>query len=226
MNKNSIAVDVNVSGEKRYEEVYGDTFAMYSKEEMKEFIEPFQIRFDRNGLDAKKIFEGKKCFDAGCGNGRGTLFMLMNGAKHVDSYDFSEKNIESTNKFVKDFGFSEFKTHQGSLEEIPFEDESFDFVWCNGVIMHTDRPNNCLSEISRILKAGGNSWIYIYGSGGAYWYIIYQLRELVKDIQIQEAIAHLRLYRYSTRYVAEFIDDWYATNLRSYTKDDLSKKVD
>ena len=49
--------EVNVSGEKRYEEVYGDTFAMYSMEEMKEFIEPFQVRFERNNLDAKKIFE-------------------------------------------------------------------------------------------------------------------------------------------------------------------------
>ena len=79
--------------EKKYEQVYGDTFAMYSVEEIKEFIEPFEIRFKRNGINPKKLFKDKNCFDAGCGNGRGALFMLMNGAKHVTCYDYSKKTF-------------------------------------------------------------------------------------------------------------------------------------
>ncbi|MGE0268304.1 MAG: class I SAM-dependent methyltransferase [Candidatus Omnitrophota bacterium] len=216
---------VNVSGEKRYEEVYGDTFAMYSRKEMEEFIEPFIVRFKRNGLDASRIFNGKKCFDAGCGNGRGTLFMLMNGAEHVTSYDFCEKNIESTRKFVKDFGFDQVDTKQGTLEKIPYPDETFDFVWCNGVIMHTDHPNQCLAEITRVLKTGGQAWLYIYGSGGVYWRIIYHLRDMLRNIPIQKTISTLKAMRYPTRYIAEFIDDWYATNLRSYTHRDLSRRL-
>ena len=95
----------NVAGERRYDEVYGDTFALYSRSDMLEFIEPFKIRFERNGIDARQAFAGKRCLDAACGNGRGALFMLMNGAASVTACDFSPKNVESTQAFLKQFGF-------------------------------------------------------------------------------------------------------------------------
>ena len=81
----------NMSGEKRYEQVFGDTFALYSRNEMEEFIEPFKVRFVRNDLDPAGIFGGTKCLDGGCGNGRGSLFMLMHGAAHVTAIDYSSK---------------------------------------------------------------------------------------------------------------------------------------
>lgn len=215
----------NISGEKRYDTVFGETFAMYSKADMLEFMEPFVIRFQRNRLDPEKIFKGKKCFDAGCGNGRGSLFMLMNGAAQVTAFDFSQKNVKSTLKFAGDFGFFNIEAHEGSLERIPFPDESFDIVWCNGVIMHTEHPNRCLSELARILKTSGQMWLYIYGSGGVYWRTISHLREMLQHINVNTCMTYLKLFRYPTRYIAEFIDDWYATYLRSYTHEDLSRRL-
>jgi ubiquinone/menaquinone biosynthesis C-methylase UbiE len=216
----------NVDGEKRYDTVFGETFAMYSKADMLEFIEPFKIRFRRNGLDAEQIFKGKKCLDAGCGNGRGSLFMLMNGAAHVTALDISRKNIETTEKFVAEFGFANIQAQEGSLERIPFPDESFDFVWCNGVVMHTAHPNQCLRELARILKTSGRMWLYIYGSGGVYWRTISHLREMLKQINVNICMTYLKLFRYPTRYIAEFIDDWYSTYVRSYTHEDLSSRLE
>jgi ubiquinone/menaquinone biosynthesis C-methylase UbiE len=215
----------DMDGEQRYDKVYGETFAMYSKADMVEFIEPFKIRFLRNSLDAEQIFKGKRCFDAGCGNGRGSLFMLMNGAAQVTAYDISRKNMETTRKFAAEFGFANIRTQEGSLEQIPFQDESFDFVWCNGVIQHTEHPNQCLSELARILKTSGQMWLYIYGSGGVYWRTISHLREMLKHINVNTCMAYLKLFRYPTRYIAEFIDDWYTTYLRSYTHEDLSNRL-
>lgn len=211
----------NLSGEKRYEHVFGETFALYTRAEMLEFIEPFKVRFEKNGLDPGKIFAGKRCFDAACGNGRGALFMLMNGATHVTCCDFSAKNVESTRSFLKQFGFDNAEVFESSLESIDRPDESFDFVWCNGVIMHTAHPNRCLNEIARILKQGGKSWIYVYGSGGVYWRSIQHFRQMLADVAVRDCISTLRLLRYETRYVAEFIDDWFATHLRSYTHRDF-----
>jgi SAM-dependent methyltransferase len=212
---------VNVGGEQRYEQVFGDTFALYTHAEMLEFIEPFKVRFEKNGLDATALFRGKRCFDAACGNGRGALFMLMNGAAHVTACDLSSKNVASTRAFLRQFGFGNAEVFESSLEQIPHLDEAFDFVWCNGVIMHTARPNRCLKEIARILKVGGRSWIYVYGSGGIYWRSVQRFREMLKEITVQHCIATLQLLRYETRYVAEFIDDWFATHLRSYTHQDF-----
>jgi|GEM_PF-4164138 hypothetical protein len=39
----------NLDGESRYEIVFGETFALYSKEEYLEFMASFQVRFERNG---------------------------------------------------------------------------------------------------------------------------------------------------------------------------------
>jgi ubiquinone/menaquinone biosynthesis C-methylase UbiE len=213
---------VNLSGEQRYEQVYGDTFALYTRGEMLEFIEPFKVRFAKNGLDARQLFQGKHCFDAACGNGRGALFMLMNGAAHVTACDFSTKNVESTRSFLKQFGFATAEVFECSLEHIPCPEEAFDFVWCNGVIMHTARPNRCLNEITRILKQGGRSWIYVYGSGGVYWRSIQHFRDMLKDVVVRDCISTLQLLRYETRYVAEFTDDWFATHLRCYTHREFS----
>ena len=88
--------------------------------------------------------------------------------------------------------------------------------------MHTERPNRCLKEIARILKRGGRSWIYVYGSGGVYWRSVQHFRSMLNEVEVRECIGALQLLRYETRYVAEFIDDWFATHLRSYTHTDFS----
>ncbi|HME41638.1 MAG TPA: class I SAM-dependent methyltransferase [Syntrophorhabdales bacterium] len=212
--------------QRQYDKVYGDTFAMYSTRDMLDFIEPFKMRFARNGLDPETTFKGKLCFDAGCGNGRGSLFMLMNGAAQVTAYDISQNNVVSTRHFAKEFGFTNIEVRQGSLEQIPFAAGSFDVIWCNGVIMHTERPNACLEELARVLKIPGRMWLYVYGAGGVYWRIISHIRSALRHISVDDCIAALKLFRYETRYIAEFIDDWYTTYLRAYTPGDMVKRLE
>ncbi len=90
-----------------HDDVFGKTFAMYDKEEMIRFIEPFKIRFERNKLDPHSLFKGKKCLDAGCGNGRGSIFMAMHGAAEIQSIDISLTNIESVKRNAEIFGYSD-----------------------------------------------------------------------------------------------------------------------
>lgn len=208
-----------------HEDIYGQSFALYDHAAMEEFVGYFRQRFEVNQLDARAIFSGKKCLDAGCGNGRGSLFMLSNGAATVDSLDISHTNIQSTANNLQDFGFKNFNCHLGSLESIPFPDETFDFVWCNGVVMHTHNPDRCLQELSRVLKVGGKAWIYVYGSGGLYWYCVKRFRALVKDIAPNVCIATLKLMGYSPRYIAEYLDDWKVPYLRTYTDSDFGGRM-
>ena len=110
--------------ENLHDDVYGISFALYNNKEMEEFIRPFEIRFKKNNLDADSLFSNKKCLDAGCGNGRGGLFMAMHGASQVIALDVSSMNIESTKRNAEIFGFSEkINTQQSTLEKIPFPDE-------------------------------------------------------------------------------------------------------
>ena len=212
--------------EKIYEVVYGKTFGDYKLPDLEEFIHPFEVRFERNGISANEIFGGKNCLDAGCGNGRGSFFMLRHGAARVEAVDVSENNIASTTKFAEQLGYADrINVTQCSLEGIPFADGEFDFVWCNGVIMHAQHPNACLLEISRVVREGGAGWLYIYGSGGLYWKVMQRFRDLLSGIDVLHAIQYLKVFRYSPRYIGEFIDDWYAAHLRTYTHMDLATRL-
>lgn len=209
-----------------HDDVFGKTFAMYDKQEMERFIEPFKIRFERNKLDPKKIFHGKKCLDAGAGNGRGSIFMAMHGAAEIIALDVSPTNVESIKRNAALFGFADKISPQlSSLENIPFADESFDFVWCNGVLMHTHNPDKCLQELSRVLKVGGQSWIYVYGSGGVYWYCVYKFREMLKNFSEEKCIQAMELAQIPVQFLAEYMDDWKAPYLRTYTDSDFSNRL-
>ena len=209
-----------------YDDVYGNTFSLYKRQDLEDFILPLKQRWELNNLNAPETFKGLKCLDAGCGNGRGTIFMFRNGAHSVTSLDVSPVNVKSTTAFVKENGFKNHTSELSTLEAIPYPDETFDFVWCNGVIMHTSHPNKCLSELARVLKVGGKAWIYVYGSGGIYWRIIHAIRDSMKSSDINATISLLRLMRYEPRYVAEFIDDWFASHLRAYTNKDFTAKLE
>ncbi len=202
--------------------VYGETFNRYSKEEFLEFLEPLKVRLAQNNISAD-AFRGKRCIDAGCGGGRASILMAELGAAEVISYDLTERNIETTTKHAKLFGYENIiKPKLGSLLEIPFEDQSFDVVWCNGVLHHTIDPTKTLAEVSRILKVGGNFWLYLYGSGGLYWHMVFFFREWLKEVPIELTIAHLALTGTPTGRIAEFIDDWFVPILKAYTDEDVS----
>jgi ubiquinone/menaquinone biosynthesis C-methylase UbiE len=52
------------------------------------------------------------------------------------------------------------------VEELPYENDTFDFVLCQGVIHSVDNDLTALREISRVLKKGGMANIMVLGKGG------------------------------------------------------------
>ncbi|MBN2735005.1 MAG: methyltransferase domain-containing protein [Methanomicrobiaceae archaeon] len=203
---------------------YGDTFSLYDEKSFDEFIEPFYIRLEKNNID-KNIFEGKRCLDAGCGGGRGSILMAQCGADKVIGVDFSETNLNSCRERAKQKGFSNLSFEQHSLTDLPFDDESFDIVWCNGVLMHTSDPDKCLQEITRVLKKNGYLWLYVYGSGGVYWSMVDWVRKTLCDVDVKDCIYQLRIMEIPIRRIAEWIDDWFAGYLRRYTNSDVKNRL-
>ena len=58
----------------------------------------------------------------------------------------------------------------GRAEYLPFRDSSLDSVICAEVLEHLERPQECISEIKRILKPGGAAYITVPQS----WPLHYQ----------------------------------------------------
>lgn len=204
--------------------VFGDTFSLYDEKSFDEFVAPLFMRMKNNGINTD-IFKGKRCLDAGCGGGRGSILMAQCGAKEIVGVDFSSTNVESCRKRAAQKGFTNMTFHQHSLMELPFEDESFDVVWCNGVLMHTIDPDKGLQEISRVLKKGGYMWLYVYGAGGVYWCMVDWIRNTLKDVDVRDCIYQLRIMEMPIRRIAEWIDDWFAGYLRKYTHTDVERRL-
>lgn len=110
----------------------------------------------------KDFFVGKKCLDAGCGNTAKLLIALTDmGAESVTGLDlgdgFIEPSLSSFKRWSK-FPEKEPKLVSGSILKLPFEDDSFDFVSCHGVLLHLnslEEVEQAFSELSRVTKPGG-----------------------------------------------------------------------
>jgi SAM-dependent methyltransferase len=151
--------------------------------------------------------------------------MARAGAARVTAFDLAPKNLETTSRMADRLGLRNVETKQGSLLELPFDDESFDVVWSNGVIHHTVDPDRALVELCRVLKPGGHLWLYVYGSGGIYWFLADFLRERLGDIPLDRAMLYLTLAGVPTGRIAEFMDDWYVPMLKRYVHADLARRL-
>ena len=139
--------------------------------------------------------------------------------------DLSQRNVETCEMRARQRGLDNTRFLQGSLLDVPFEDESFDVVWSNGVLHHTEDPDRTLREITRVLKPGGWMWLYLYGSGGVYWYMVDWVRDLLAGIEASECIYQLRMQQVPVRRIAEWLDDWKVPFLRRYTVADVRARL-
>lgn len=96
-----------------------------------------------------------KALDLGCGNGK-TVSTLIDEGYDVTGVDFSEVAIEQCRNRFKEADFV-----VASVCDLPFEDDSFDFVTAVHVLEHLDDEDlkRAVSEIRRVLKKGGYVFI-------------------------------------------------------------------
>ena len=212
--------------ELEHEKVYGYPFSDIQKNDIHQTISNYKVRFENNSVDYPSLFEKKKCLDAGCGYGRGALFMLSNGAEWVDLVDVSEKNISTSKKNLQKFNFKNCNYFNCSIESLPYEDNTFDLVWSYGVIHHAANTDKCLQELTRVLKVGGILKLFIYGSGGIFWYSMEMFRKILKKVDTEYIINFLKSNSVPPIDISNYVDSWKVHYLRKYTKNDVTFRLD
>ena len=95
--------------------------------------------------------EGDLVLEAGCGAGRFTRILAESGCNLI-SFDYSTAVdvSQSMNCNFKNVAF-----FQADILDMPFGDNTFDRVFCYGVLQHTPDPFRALSELVKKLKPGG-----------------------------------------------------------------------
>jgi len=129
------------------------------------------VMLDQLGLDPK----GLRTLDIGCGGGYLAEEFAKLGCR-VTGIDPSERSIEAARAHARATGL-DIDYHSGSGESIPFEDGTFDLVYCCDVLEHVSDLEGVIAETSRVLKPGG---IYLFDTINRTW------RSWLIEIQVMQ----------------------------------------
>ena len=148
---------------KKINEIYHNWEAKYYLERHPEIFEREKHNWQKF---ASKFFinkKAKKILDIGCGTG----FVAQTVGKYLNEQDeffcsdisadmleIAEKNL-SSNNFKNKFYFL-----KGSIEELNFEPNSFDFIIMNSVLHHLPDIEIFFKEVNRVLKINGKLIIF------------------------------------------------------------------
>ena len=94
-----------------------------------------------------------KVLDLGCGAGHAS-FAIAPFAREVIAFDLTAGMLEVTAAAAKEHGLSNIRTTQGSVEELPFDTQQFDFVVSRYSAHHWNDVPRALQEVKRVLKPG------------------------------------------------------------------------
>lgn len=121
---------------------------------------PYTHRLKQYGFER---FE--KVLDAGCGFGQWSLSLAQRNTE-IHSCDADHKRVEFLHKIASENKITNIHARQAFIDNLPYDSESFDAVFCYGVIFLTPWKKS-LSELVRVLKPGGKLYVNANGLG---WY--------------------------------------------------------
>lgn len=100
---------------------------------------------------AVDLCEGKMVLDAACGDGYGSR-LISSRALSVIGLDISKKSVEEAKTKYQSSNL-EFIT--GSVDNLPFNDASFDVIVSFETLEHVSRHEVVMHEFKRVLRPGG-----------------------------------------------------------------------
>ena len=119
----------------------------------------------------------KSVLEIGCGLGTDGSQFAGHGARYV-GMDLTSAAVHLTQRRLRLFDLSG-SVLEGDAENLPFEDETFDFVYSHGVLHHTPDTQRAFDEIYRVLRTGGQAILMLYHRHSwNYWGNIVFLRRL------------------------------------------------
>jgi ubiquinone/menaquinone biosynthesis C-methylase UbiE len=112
-------------------------------------------------------FRGQRVLEVGCGAGYDAYAFLLNGADYT-GIDITPENPERVRAHLGFYGLTP-NVMEADAENLPFEDESFDVVFSNGVLMSTPDMPKAFREAFRVLRPGGAFYATIYNANSSFY---------------------------------------------------------
>ena len=107
-------------------------------------------------LEQASLKSGSDVLDAGCGLGGSSRLMAKNFGYMVTGVDLSDQFITTAQALTENMYLADqvyFK--QGSIENLPLENKSFDGILCQHVLMNIMDKEKAFNEFNRVLRSNG-----------------------------------------------------------------------
>jgi ubiquinone/menaquinone biosynthesis C-methylase UbiE len=212
-----------ISLERATGRLFSGLWGQYDTKLFEESVELFVKRLKTAHFDVN-WFKGKSCLDAGCGGGRNSIAMARLGAKEVVGIDVGKQGL--TDAEQRSHGLANVRFQYGSLLDIPFANETFDLVWCAGVLMITADDEKALTELTRVTKKGGFLYLLVYASGGLRWPLIQLLRPMAAQIGKPAVESAIEIAGLSAAKRRTFLDDLFCPRLDFFHWDRLQRMLE
>jgi arsenite methyltransferase len=108
--------------------------------------------FDLAGLEP-----GERVLDLGSGSGMDAFFAAhqVGSEGHVVGLDMTDAQLAKAGRLRDEHGVDHVTFQEGRIEQLPFDDASFDAVISNGVINLAPDKDAVFAEAARVLRPGG-----------------------------------------------------------------------
>lgn len=113
----------------------------------------------------------KKLLEIGCGSGYETVEFCQKGA-FITAIDLSTESIKAAKERCKKNNLKRVHIEEMNAESIHFKDNTFDRIYINKVLLHTDKEK-VLQECIRVLKKDG---ILVINEMLKYWLFTFPYR--------------------------------------------------
>lgn len=149
-----------------YRQLYAENDASLTAESLELQIDQledlFQIREQPCIVEMPlAALQGKKVLEIGSGGGGHSCIFKRYGAE-VTAVDITPERVISTGMKLALLKGGSGNALQTDAENLPFSDDSFDYVYSNGVLHHSVDTEKCIAEVHRVLKPGGTTVIMLY----------------------------------------------------------------
>jgi len=126
-------------------------------------------------------FRGARLLEIGCGMGTDLLQFARGGAR-CTGVDLTPRSVEITRHRFRLYGAEgNFMISDG--ERLPFQSESFDVVYSNGVLHHTPDTAGSIREVHRVLRPGGAAKVMLYHRNSLNYWVEIILRRGVLGLE-------------------------------------------
>lgn len=120
------------------------------------------------------LLHGKSLLEVGCGMGYDSLEFLKRGVR-VTATDLTPSAVELSKRHFEIEGVQAEDVHTANALNLPFEDDTFDAVWANGVLHATGNTKLAIREVRRVLKTNGRAIISHFYRKPSWMYLLHNL---------------------------------------------------